>query len=141
MFVWSSEHAAGERSIRKASGRFFPGAGCCEPRPRSIDCEVDFLVASVLRNSLLQTAGQSAFRSQLDFDLNETVAESDRTRMKATYFTVLPELPALHAYLRTDDETYQTNNRSSIYDVGIGIVGRSKFTKLEPVLMSVHSRM
>ncbi len=95
------------------------------------DRDVDFLDASVFRDTLQKSLGDSAYRSQVDFDLNDSVAELDRTRIKTTYFTVLAEQPALHAYLRTDDGTSQTDNKSSHYDVGVGIVGQSKFVKLE----------
>ncbi len=98
------------------------------------DRDVDFKDAAILRDTWQKSVGQQAFRSQLDFDLNDAVAEPDRTRLKSTYFTVLAEKPALHAYLRTDDGTSQTDNQSSIYDVGIGIVGQSKFVKLEASL-------
>jgi RHS repeat-associated protein len=70
----------------------------------------------------------------VDFDLNDVVAEPDRNRIKTTYFTVLAEQSALHAYLRTDNGISQTDNKSSLYDVGIGIVGSSKFVKLEASL-------
>lgn len=98
------------------------------------DRDVDFLDASILRDTWQKSLGQPSFRSQLDFDLNDTVAEPDRTRLKPTYFTVLAEKPALHAYLRTDDGISQTDNQSSISDIGVGIVSRSKFVKLEASL-------
>lgn len=98
------------------------------------DRDVDFLDTAVFRQSLNKTLGQEAFGSQLDFDLNDTVEEPDRMRLKSSYFTVLPEASALHAYLRTDDGMSQTDNQSTLYDVGVGIVGKSHFVKLEASL-------
>ncbi|MBK8094782.1 MAG: fibro-slime domain-containing protein [Verrucomicrobiaceae bacterium] len=95
------------------------------------DRDVDFKDASVLRDTWQKSSGQPPFRNQLDFDLNDSVTDPDRNKVLTTYFTTLAEAPGLHAYLRTDTGTSQTDNRSSLYDVAVGIVGYSKFATLE----------
>ncbi|MES2598702.1 MAG: fibro-slime domain-containing protein [Verrucomicrobiota bacterium] len=95
------------------------------------DRDVDFKDASVLRDTWRKTYGQPPFRNEIDFDLNDVVAEADRTKMLGTYFTTLAEQPALHAYLRTDTGLSQTDNRSSFPDVAVGIVGYARLATLE----------
>ncbi len=95
------------------------------------DRDVDFLDAARLRKSWQGSLGQDRYQSWFDFNLNGTVAESDRAKIEPNFFTVLAEAPALHASLRNDTGDSQTDNLTDNYDVVVGIVGGSTCATLE----------
>ena len=95
------------------------------------DRDVDFKDSCALRDSWQTSIGDSGYRNWFDFDLDGSILEPDRARVELTYFSILPETPGLHLFLRSDTGESQSDNKSSSYGIGIGIAGRDLIEKLE----------
>lgn len=95
------------------------------------DRDMDFKDTCAVRDAWLKNTAHADYRSYFDFDLNDSVAEQDRLKLEATYFTKLAAKPALHAYLRNDTGDSQSDNRSSVYDIAVGLVNIPADVKIE----------
>ena len=95
------------------------------------DRDMDFKDSCAVRDAWLKDSAHADYRSYFDFDLNDSVAEQDRLKLEATYFTKLAAKPALHAFLRNDTGDSQSDNRSSVYDVAVGLVAIPADAKIE----------
>ncbi|MFC7336898.1 RHS repeat-associated core domain-containing protein [Haloferula chungangensis] len=86
------------------------------------DRDVDFRDACVLRETWQQQFGQQRYLSYFDFNISDSVEESDRSLVADTYFSVFPPDPAIHLFLRNDTGDSFTDGATSLYHAAFSSV-------------------